>query len=290
MSCVGHWQKCWGGHWTRRSSYSFSKLSHIWRSQQYFQLGTKDICWAQNKALVMFNILEENIDKSTYLYIWRHRPFHRFHYSTTDKKIKEVLFSSDNSKSSLTMMWWWWEHAQVFSVSGPTTCWHSIPNQRDIDGISKNIALPIYLFLKKLWRGKKMMMNNDEKKPWGTTTHPHSRRSKERATKGLFLQPLWRRIYCRSQTEKRQNDPFCTFCSLQMATQVVWKCIPRQCKYKKCLFLPLKCKKKYFWLFSSFWSASISTQQQESEDISVFFSACHRQKPLHLGKASEKCN
>ena len=33
-----------------------------------------------------------------------------------------------------------------------------------------------------------------------------------------------------------------------------------------------------------------SNEQQESEDISVFFSACHRQKPLHLGKASEKCN
>ena len=104
-------------------------------------------CRAQNKALVMFKFLEESIYKSTYLYMWRHRPFHRFHYSTTDKKIKEVLFSSDNSKSSLTMMWWWWEHAQVFSVSGPTTCWHSIPNQRDIDGISKNIALPICLLV-----------------------------------------------------------------------------------------------------------------------------------------------
>ena len=65
---------------------------------------------------------------------------------------------------------------------------------------------------------------------------------------------------------------------------------PDNASLKKCIFPPLKCKKKYFWLFSSFCLASISTQQQESEDISVFFSACHRQKPLHLGKASEKCN
>ena len=206
-------------------------LCHVWAIDR-----SAGVDIGQGEAVTAFQscpTFEDRSSRSTYLYMWRHRPFHRFHYSTTDKKIKEVLFSSDNSKSSLTMMWWWWEHAQVFSVSGPTTCWHSIPNQRDIDGISKNIALPIYLFLKKLWWGKKNDDDNeDEKKPWGTTTHPHSRRSKERATKGLFLQPLWRRIYCRSQTEKRQNDPFCTFCSLQMATQVVWKCIPRQCKSK----------------------------------------------------------
>ena len=172
---------------------------------------------------------------------------------------------------------------------GPRRADIVFPISATLTALARTLLSLFIFFSKSCDEEKNVDDNDDEKKPWGTTSHPHSRRSKERATKGLFLQPLWRRIYCRSQTEKRQNDPFCTFCSLQMATQVVWKCIPRQCKSKKLHFSATEMK-KILLLFSSFWSASINTQQQESEDISVFFSACHRQKPLHLGKASEKCN
>ena len=80
------------------------------------------------------------------------------------------------------------------------------------------------------------------------------------------LQPLWRRIYCRSQTEKRQNDPFCTFCSLQMATQVVWKCIPRQCKSKK---LHFRWNEKKYFCFSHHCDQHPSARNNKNPKISL---------------------
>ena len=42
--------------------------------------------------------------------------------------------------------------------------------------------------------------DNDEKYPGGSV--PPTRKARERATKGVFLQPLWNGIYCQCQTEK----------------------------------------------------------------------------------------
>ena len=155
----------------------------------------------------------------TYLEFCWHRPFHNL-ISPKDKKINEVLFSSeisngffnddDDDESTPKYLAW----------VGPRRADIVFPISATLTALARTLLSLFIFFSKSCDEEKNVDDNDDEKKPWGTTSHPHSRRSKERATKGLFLQPLWRRIYCRSQTEKRQNDPFCTFCSLQMATQV----------------------------------------------------------------------